>query len=420
MNLSGREPQHVWMVNHHATFPEKDGQEGRHFALARHLKGFGWSASVIAASTTHPSGEQRLQGFRFKKLSVDNGVSCLWVKTNRYGSSTSLRFIGMIIFAIMTLAPGMTRGLQSPDVVIGSTVHPLAAWAGWRLARRHRVPFIYEIRDVWPDALIHLGQLNGSGLLARMLRSLSLKLCSEADLILSPLPGVKTYLNENGFHDKSFLWISNGIESDSFHDETGYEPHHPFTFMYFGSHGNANALDGILEAFERAKVKSPEAEIRLRFIGDGPLKAKVQEYARSLENYQYVSFEDPVPRSQIISRAREADCLVINLHDHPVYQYGISPNKLFDYLFSGRPIITAFNAPNNPVADANAGISVPADNRELIADAMLQMYSSDHGVLRAMGERGLAHVTSSYSYGTLAQRLAQALSELVTSKRRTN
>lgn len=420
MNLSDHEPQHVWMVNHHAAFPEKDGQEGRHFALARHLKQYGWSVSILAASTTHPSGQQRLPGFRLRKLSTANGVSCLWVKSNRYGSSNLLRFIGMLVFAFMTLAPGMTRGLQKPDVVIGSTVHPFAAWTGWRLARRHRVPFIYEIRDVWPDALIHLGQLNGSGLLARVLRRLSLKLCSEADLVLSPLPGVRTYLDENGFHNKSFLWISNGIESDSHDVEADYGSRNPFTFMYFGSHGNANALDGILEAFERAKVKSPEAEMRLRFIGDGPLKAEVQEYARSLDSFQYVSFEDPVPRSQIISSAREADCLVINLHDHPVYQYGISPNKLFDYLFSGRPIITAFNAPNNPVADAAAGISVPADDRELMADAMLDMYNSDPEVLRAMGVRGLAHVTSSYSYGNLAQRLALALSELVATKRRTN
>ena len=66
-----------------------------------------------------------------------------------YGTSTALRFVGMVIFVLMTLMPGMTRGLRRPDVVIGSTVYPFAAWAGMRLARRYRVPFIYEIRDVW-------------------------------------------------------------------------------------------------------------------------------------------------------------------------------------------------------------------------------------------------------------------------------
>lgn len=397
------------MVNHHAAIPAKDGLEGRHYALARHLQHHGWSASVIAASTTHPSGEQRLHGPHLRRLTHDDGVDSLCVRSNRYGSSTALRFVGMAVFALMTLAPGMTRGLSKPDVVIGSTVHPFAAWAGWRLARRHKVPFVYEIRDVWPDALIHLGRLNGSGALARVLRKLSLDLCARADLILSPLPDVRRYLDENGFQKKEFLWISNGIEADHYRAEVAHERHTPFTFMYFGSHGNANALDGILEAFDKAVGKSPTADMRLRLIGSGPLKSKLQEYARSLASVERISFEDPIPRSQIIERAHEADCLVINLHDHPVYQYGISPNKLFDYLLAARPIIAAFNAPNNPVADANAGVCVPADSRDEIAQAMLDVYAMDHKTLQAMGSNGLAHVTKAYSYETLAQRLAAKL-----------
>jgi len=106
--------RHVWIVNHYADIPSKDGGSARHLDLARYLPGYGWSASLIVASTTYPQGKQAMKGFRLRKITEELGVPVLWVRTMAYGTSTALRFFGMVIFALMTLMPGMTRGVRRP------------------------------------------------------------------------------------------------------------------------------------------------------------------------------------------------------------------------------------------------------------------------------------------------------------------
>src|SRR5690606_37297164 len=126
----------------------------------------------------------------------------------------------------------------------------------------------------WPDALVHLGQLSATGFLSRAVRKLMLSVARRADLVLAPLPGIDRYLRENNILDTPFLWISNGIDSEQeLPQELGAEStDRPFTFMYLGSHGNANALDRVLDAFDMLVRDHPELNVKLRLVGDGPRK----------------------------------------------------------------------------------------------------------------------------------------------------
>lgn len=403
--------RHIWLVNHHALLPSKDGGSGRHLNMARYLPAHGWSASLIVASTVHARGTQAMPGWKLRQITSEDGVPALWVRASAYRRSMARRFVGMFVFTALALLPGMTRGLRRPDVVMGSTVHLLAAWVGYRLARRNRVPFVYEIRDVWPDALVHLGKLSPTGVPARFMRRLSVKLARVADLVVSPLPRVDRYLEQNGIDAAKFRWVSNGFD-DSSALELPEDTSAPFTFMYLGAHGNANALDGIMEAFDRFCAEHPDADARLRFVGNGPLKPRLQEFAQALPSAERITLEDRIPQSEVVTRAREADCLVASLHDSPVYDYGISPNKLFTYLNAARPVIFACSAPNNPIAEAGSGLTVAGDDRSALAAAMAEMYAMPLDRRRDLARTGYEYVQATYTHEVLTTRLASALDSL--------
>jgi glycosyltransferase involved in cell wall biosynthesis len=149
-----------------------------------------------------------------------------------------------------------------------------------------------------------------------------------------------------------------------------------------------------------------------RFIGEGTEKTALMRRASEV-GLRSVSFEGRVPKSRIPTLAAGADGFVINVKGLPVYRYGISPNKLFDYLAARRPVIFASSARNNPVAEAGAGITVPPENPPAVAEAVRRLVSLSSEERDEMGLRGRRYVEAHHSYERLGERLEEALEELV-------
>jgi len=323
----------------------------------------------------------------------------------------------MIVFAANVLRPGTTQGLPDPDVIVGSTVHLFAAWAAARLARRHRVPFVFEIRDIWPETLVDLGAIKANGVFDRLVARLSHVLIRDAAMVISPLPLVDRYLVDSGFRGKPFTWISNGIDADR-SDEAKHtqapavHSGGPFVFMYLGSCGFGNGLETLIQAFVMAASTSDVA-MELHIVGDGPLKGSLVKLAGESAGGEGIRFFDRIPRSEAIARAKSADCLVAPLSDMRVLQYGIGPNKHFDYMLAARPIIA--NSPYRGTLpdEARAGIVIPPGDPEKLATAMVNMTRIPSEERQAMGERARDLVLHGYTYEVLANRLAEALNEVL-------
>lgn len=399
----------VWIVNHHAVLPSKDGGSARHLDLSERLPSLGWNSTLIVASTRHSNGSQALRGSSLRKLTVENGVRTLWVRTNSYGTSLPLRFIGMVLFALNLLRPGTTRGIVKPDVIVGSTVHPVAAWAGYRLSLRHKVPFVYEIRDVWPESLYEMANIGPRSPISLALSRIDRSLIRRAALVISPLPYVDRHLAEVGYPEKPFMWIANGSELPANVDELPRDKGGPFTYMYLGAHGRANALEDVLDAFDAACTSAPDLDLRLRLVGDGPLKNHLKAHAAALINGNRISFEDRIPKSEVLDRAGEADCLIANLRDMPVYRFGVSLNKYFMYMAAGRPVLSASSAPNNPIEDSRAGMVVPAGDTEALSTAIKQLARLPHSVRAEFAANGRRELEKSYTFDVLSRKLADGL-----------
>jgi len=302
-------------------------------------------------------------------------------------------------------------GLDAPDAIIGSSVHPLAAWAGRRLAKRYKVPFLFEVRDLWPQTLIDMGRLSRNHPAAIAMRWLERSLYRAAARTIVLLPKANEYIVPLGIAPERIVWIPNGVDLDRF-------PSRPicasssgtFQLMYFGAHGQANGLDNLLEAMRIVEADPIGTRIELRLIGDGPLKGGLLEKARQL-GLKNVHFEEPVAKAAIPELAAQADAFVFNLIDAPVFKYGISSNKLFDFLAARRPILFCCTSSNNPVEDARAGITVPPGNPNALASAIIEMASLSLECRIAMSDAGRRHLEENYSMERLAGRLASVLNE---------
>jgi len=403
------------MLNHYAQEPGNAGGT-RHHSIARHLAKFGWNASIIAASVELNTGRQRLPGRQKKKLTDFDGVSFLWVRTPRYSGNSFGRLWNMFAYSIRVLFPSVTGELPRPDLIVGSSVHPFAAWSAALLARRFNVPFVFEVRDLWPQTLIDLGRLNERSVTTWLLRRLEVWLYQKSSRIIVLLPKASEYIVALGIPKSRICWIPNGVDLEGRSDLKEVSSGELFTFMYFGAHGTANGLDTVLRAMRDIERHPEMPQVRLRMVGDGPCKRALRELAQSL-GLSRVSFEDPVPKAHIPMLAAQADAFIFNLIDAPVFKYGISSNKLFDFLAAARPIVFCCDAINNPVADAGAGVTVFPGRPAELAQAMARVVEMPVAKRIAMGRAGRTFVRENHDYRILAERFSHVLADAVSSSK---
>ena len=406
--------KNVWILNHYAQEPSGAGGT-RHFHLAEHLQAYGWHATIIAASVEHQSGHQRLEPNEKKRCDYFKGVPFLWVRTPEYQGNGGGRMRNMLAYTWAVLQRSTTAKLPRPDVVIGSSVHPFAAVAGALLARRYKVPFIFEVRDLWPQTLVDMGRLQEDSFMTWALRKLELWLYRRAARTVVLLPRAWEYITPLGIPKERVVWIPNGVDLSLFPRSTVADTAKDhFTLMYFGAHGQANGLDNVLHAMKHVQEQPNGRNIHLRMIGDGPLKPSLVEQASEM-GLTNVSFEPPVAKSQIPALAAQADAFVIAVLNLPgLYRYGISMNKLFDYLAAEQPILIASNGANNPVEDAQAGLTVPPGQPQALAEAIVKIANTPLTERQRMGRAGREYVEQNHGFEQLAGRLAAVLDDACT------
>lgn len=401
----------VWFVNHYAHLPHESGGLTRHFDFARELKALGWDVTIIAAGTTHPAGTCRLSPWGRSRTEIFDEVTLIWIPVTPYRGNGADRMLNMGLFFLRTVISRRLRNLARPDVIVGSTPHPLSAFAGWMLARRCRVPFVYEVRDLWPQALIEMGRLKPGSLVARGMHRLEKFLAESATRIVALWQHFDWYFAERDINARNVTWISNGFSEDRFAEVSAKgKKSNPFTYVYFGSHGNANDLKTALDAMVELREMGRARTIRLKLIGEGPLKPALKKMAleRKLDS---VEFMDPVPKDRVGELADDADAFLLTLRSLPLFRYGFSPNKLYEYMALNRPVVFCCETLPNPVVEADAGLVVPPGDAQALARAMADLADANTAELQAKGQRGREFVKRHFTISALAIRYERVLRE---------
>ena len=407
--------KNIWILNHYAKTPDMSGGT-RHYDLGRELVKRVHKVTIFASGFEH-SSKRHIKIKPKDKFRIEdfNGVRFVWLKTIPYYSNNWRRIINMISYGVRVLR--VVKKFEKPDVIIGSSVHPFAVIAAWWLARRYKAKFIFEVRDLWPQTVVEMGVIKSTGIPAKLLYAWEKFMYKKADKIIVLLPYAENYIKNKGIDPKKIIWIPNGVDLERFDNSEPLNSslkifgvfmkyQDKFKVIYTGAHGIPNGLDIIIEAATLIKKRAPK--VHFIFLGEGTEKKRLESKARTLK-LNNITFYSSVPKSSIPSVLSLADCLIVSIPNFDIYKYGISLNKLFDYLASMKPIIMAGNPKNNIVRDVRAGIAVESGNPEILAEGILKIQKMSEEEREQLGANGRAYVEKYHNIKILADKLEKIL-----------
>jgi len=347
------------------------------------------------------------------KKNVD-GVNFTWLKVPNYAGNGLARIKSMITFGAKVLFsdPVSVLGLKKPDLIIASSVHPFHLLGAIRWARKYKVPVFFEVRDPWPlslNLLLGLPKWHPFSLLLQLFQFIGHKY---TDKTISLAINLEPYMKEHGLDEGKFLYVCNGIDktqeivSHSVLDGklAALRDQYKRIIIYTGSHGVPNALEYVIDAFNLIEVD----DIALVLVGDG--KEKTNLLKRNFNSNCY--FFPPVKKEEIQRVLSFGDVCIISWQDISMYKYGVSPNKVFDYMWAKKPILQALNSPQNQVELANCGINVSPGNVHEIKAAMLNLSSLSDDELKYLGQQGYDFLIKNYEFKDLAKKILVAYDDV--------
>lgn len=392
----------IWIFNHHALTPDMCGGT-RHYDFAKELVKRGYNVTIVASSF-HYSRYEEMKQYDSSNYIIENieGIVFIWIKTPPYFGNGINRVINMLSYMLNVLKIIPKLNLLKPDIIIGSSVHLFAVLAAYKLSKKYNTPFIMEVRDLWPQTLIDMGISKWHPFII-LLGLLEKFLYKRADKIISNLPYAYDYIGRFVKKEK-FVWIPNGTD---FSDITYIpkEKSQKFIISYTGAIGSSNNLQNLLYVAKKLQYKD---DIYFRVVGDGVEKEKLKNFVKE-NNLKNISIENSVPKNEVFKILQDSDVLYIALKDSPLYKYGVSLNKLFDYMASGRVIIFAGNSKNNPIKDANAGYSIMPDDIEKLEKTILEIYFLTVEERKSIGERIRKYAQKNYSMEVLVDKMESLL-----------
>ena len=384
--------------------PEMGAPAARAAELSRHWARMGHEVTVLTGFPNHPTGvvpedwRSRLHGLLYTE--TVNGVrvvrTWLWPLPNRKAHE---RIRNYASFCISAAVSGLA--LPKPDVIIATSPQLLVALSGWWLAWWKRVPFVFEVRDLWPESLAAVGAGSEGTLLHRTLGAIAGFLYRRADRIVVVTPAFKDHLIRYwNVPAAKISVVENGVETDLFRlDPAVMEVRKQlkledrFLICYIGTMGNAHGLETVIAAAEELQTALPRALFLL--IGEGAEKERIVELAaaRKLTNIQFL---DQQPRERIPAYISAADLCLVMLKKTELFKTVI-PTKLLEYMACERPVIVAVDGQARQIVEeAGAGVFVQPENSQDLVRAILNL-AKDPEHRRKMGTNGRQYIVNKLS-----------------------
>jgi glycosyltransferase involved in cell wall biosynthesis len=393
----------IWIVNQYAGSPVH-GMEYRHYYIGRELAGRGHCVVLVSGSYSHLHTQRPVISGQYTLEDID-GLRYCWVSIPPYSRSVSVgRAVNMVAFALR-LARLPTRDLPRPDAILVSSPSPFPIVVAARWARRFGARLAFEVRDIWPLTLRELG-----GLARLHPLVVAMQWCEDyayrvADTVVSVLPAAAGHMVSRGMDDRKFRYLPNGVVVDD-PAAAGEAPAavrdvidpDAFTVGFLGSLGAASAVETLVDA---ARLLRRE-HVQVVIVGQGHERERLIARAADLENVRFV---DPIPRNRVAAAIRRFDACFFGLRQSSLWRFGISPNKLYDYMAAGRPILFATEAANRPVDEADCGRTVPPGDPAALAAAIRSLQSCSPAELARMGANARAYVVARHDYAVLAAEL---------------
>lgn len=415
----------IWIFNHYAT-DMFENKGGRHFWFAQNLKNYGYETTIFCANTFHQKiGSINLEKKNYKKIYTNN-IPFIFIKTIPSISNGFKRILNMLIFYINLLKVTKTliKNGDKPDLILASSVHPMTLVAGVKLGKLFNIPVICEIRDLWPEAIFSYNKLKEKSILGRLLVISEYWIYKNANALIFTKEGDVDYLKEKKWTtnlggkvnlDKVF-YINNGVDIENFNTsvlENFTEDNDlnsgKFNVIYIGSIRPVNDVENIINTAIELKSMS---DIQFLIYGDGSLRNKLEEKVKTegLENVKIKGYINKKFIPYILSKSS------VNLLNYSSTQYnwtrGCSSNKLFEYLASGKPVISNVKMGYSIVIKYQCGFELENNNPINLKEKILTLRNMHNDQYLEICNNAI-NAANNFDFKILTSKLVDVVNKLI-------
>jgi glycosyltransferase involved in cell wall biosynthesis len=406
----------ILLINHYAG-SSKLGMEYRPYYLAKYWLKMGHNITVVAASYSHVRTTQPLITESFTEEVID-GIKYIWLKTPAYRGNGPGRIWNMLVFVTrLFLFSKKIIKLNLPEAVIASSTYPLDIFPALRISKKSNSKLVFEVHDLWPLSPMELGNYSRFHPFILLIQYAENFAYKNSDKVVSMLPLALSHMETHGLIPHKFSYIPNGIDISSWNSKLSIPDEYKILIQklksenrtivgYTGSIGIANALDSFVES---AKLLVNE-NISFLIVGNGPEKQMLVKKAAE-HNLTNIFFLNPISKDFIPALLSEFDIVYIGLKRQKLFRFGISPNKLIDYMMAARPVIQSIESGNNLVKEAGCGFSARAEDPESIAAAILKLANYDKETRDEMGLKGREYILRHNTYESLSKKFIKVLED---------
>ena len=413
--------KNIWIMNHYAGSMFFD-KGGRHYNFAKYLRRAGYEPVIFCANSKH--GQQELffenQDLWHEHIAEEIATPFVFVKARTYQGNGKQRVLNMIDFYrnVKKTAREYVKTHKKPDIIYASSVHPLTLVAGIQLAKHFGVKCICEVRDLWPESIVaYSKRFTKNHPLIKLLYLGEKWIYKKADSLIFTMEGAYDYIVEQGWEKdiprSKVHYINNGVDLEAFQynrehfqvEDSDLKDPNIFKVVYTGSIRRVNNLGLLLDAAKR--VTDP----RVRFLiwGDGDERPLLEQRVRD-EKIGNVIIKGKVEKKYIPYIVSQADLNFAHNTPSPLFRFGISFNKIFDYFAAGKPILTDFPCAYNPVIQSNSGVAVENATAAEVARAIEKMVALEEAEYMKFCSNALK-AAETYDFKNLTQKLIDIISK---------
>lgn len=393
----------IWVLNMTAGKPDSGWGE-RHYYFSKYWIQKGYDVKIISGSYNHLFHNQPKidTNKTFTIEEVEEGITFCWVKIPKYDGGSIFKLWSMIVFALKTRKLSKEL-LGHPEQIIVSSMPIFPILTGNYLKRKLKIKqLFFEIRDLWPLTPMYLKGYSRWHPMVLIMAWVEKFGYRKADHIISLLPKADTYINKISKKPEKFNWIPNGIDEKLLVKEglpieiVNQIPKDKFIIGYTGTMGMANALEYLIDC---SILLKEDARIHFVFVGDGYLKKELQEKVKSNDN---VTFIQKINKNQVQDMLSYFSVCFVGRNNTPLFDYGVSSNKFFDYMLAKKPVISSSNKIKDPVELSGCGYVVKPESSEAIREVILELIEMSPDERVAIAKKGYDYVTKYHNFDYLS------------------
>ena len=387
--------------------PEPGAPAARVSELARAWVEAGHQVTVLTGMPNHPTGILPPE-YQHRVLVSEDFHGVRVVRTWIYAAANRGRLRRSLAYASFAASAALWGQFHvgRPDVLVATSPQFLCAVSGYAIACMRSLPFVFEVRDLWPESIVAVGALSAGHPVVRGLTVVEEHLYRRADRIVVVTDSFASRLRERGVATNKIDVVKNGVDLERFvpgsrdtplRVRLGYAD--KFVISYVGTHGMAHGLDRVLDV---AAELRPHRQIRFLFVGEGAERPRLEARAKA-ESLDNVVFLGSLPRDAMSEVYATSDLCLVPLRKTELFQ-SVLPSKIFEILAMARPLLLSVDGEARALVEASGGgVYVPPEDAPAMAEAILRL-TQDPAACRTMGERGRAYVTEHFDRKRLAAR----------------